>query len=280
MESASAPGDPQSFPTSKQEVEALRLWALSPSVWESCSQVLARGKGSVRYDPDNDIVFGEYTPRMLTTFFERFAKYNTTSYRYPNKIAERCFLASGGDNEGLTFSKSKTLYRRVDSSDSLIASLWEVHVRWEEVQGDDFDFISIERQDRSTAYKARAAGPPREVKFKLVGASIPNTYRETKTAAAREIPVLDQLYRELDELSATLVRWVASGHGGWVGCRNRHCYRQPSFVDHAALQKLSDQGLSLEEVKNQLVCTRCGQREAVLKPMPASLDGQREGADG
>ena len=222
-------------------------------------------------DPDNDIVIGDYTPRMLAQFFDRFARYKTGTYRYPNEVADRCFLASGGDNEGLTFSKSKTLYRKLDSSDSLAAALWEVSVHWQEVQGHDFDFMSIERQDRSTAYKSRAAGPPREARFKLVGAGIPNTYKETKTAAAREIPMLDKLYCELDELSTTLERWTISGHGAWVGCQNRHCYRKPVFVDHSALRGYAEQGLSLEELKSKLVCTRCGQREAVLKPMPASL---------
>ena len=72
---------------------------------------------------------------------------------------------------------------------------------------------------------------------------------------------------DLDYLSLpheTLDDWVQNGFHMWAMCQTPLCHR--SVLSHDDLRRYADAGLSLDELRARMRCSRCGMRGARVKP--------------
>lgn len=200
--------------------------------------------------------------RELDKIFTQHDRYNMFYLPYPHPLMNDLYLSHSGDNER-GYTKTKQLLRRRSGTQGWNQVLWSVGLSWENTQDEDYDFVSMEVPDTSTAYKRGRRFPAKEIRFKLVG-SWASDGQEPERAAG-ELAVLRALYRVLDESSASLESWSSSPYDMLV-----HCFRcrHENVIERSMLRRFMQQGLLLDAVMNRLTCQKCGQRKTRSIPVP------------
>lgn len=78
---------------------------------------------------------------------------------------------------------------------------------------------------------------------------------------------IKQYRSDIERLSRTpdtLRRWIDDGLEMQVNCSLAHC-RKPTILENADLERYHAAGLSLDDLKSRLKCSKCGRRGAELR---------------
>ncbi|MBJ6125408.1 hypothetical protein [Microvirga splendida] len=210
-------------------------------------------------NPDESIL-GKLSLREVKDIIEMVTKYSPSKtgnipvtsngyYCYPDPRLEDLGHRSSSDDEGWPRERDIALYRYKDARREYGEYVWQVKVGWESTNGEDFDYIE---------------NPPVGEKFKL------NNYwiqREIDTLA-EELTALRDLCSGLDHSTSTLEEWAASGLGAAIVCCEAWCSRDIVYVQNDWLIERAKLGLSLSDLMGRIRCTKCGKRNAKLRPYP------------
>jgi hypothetical protein len=144
---------------------------------------------------------------------------------------------------------------------------WEITFCFTDwVKGADFEYTALAAKNNTTAYKKRPSGPARETKFALERCIFNSNAESLEWAVS--------FYRELVEgcegLEATekdLRVWAQSGLNMQVLCSKPYCWSEGSTVSNKRLCEFVSAGLSMEALRQRMICKECSTREPYLRPI-------------
>lgn len=141
-------------------------------------------------------------------------------------------------------------------------------LRFESVSSDDdtFDYIAMAERDTTTAYKRGIKGTPKETKFRASGAWVTSREGPVELWIRREAARLAAIIDKLEASSKDLCTWSDNGFDMSVTCAAVRCvnHTYPPVIPNARLRPYADKGLTLEQFREKLKCSRCGNSTSVL----------------
>lgn len=153
----------------------------------------------------------------------------------------------GGFQDSYSFSfPASSISGRIDT---------RMAVMFEDTRDNDYDYISMETRDTSTAYKWGPKGSPSEVKFKINRTIIEREKGDAESWFECELTRLKGILDGLDKATKSLQSWAEHGIDIKVFCANCH---NAAIIPGGRLLTYVEHGLSLEQFKTKLKCNRCG----------------------
>jgi hypothetical protein len=181
-----------------------------------------------------DIALRGYNYSIYMQRVERIKIYKSTDYE-------------GGFRDSYNFCfPASTINERTDT---------RMAVTFEDMGDDDYDYVSTETRDTSTAYKWGSKGTPKEVKFKINIAVIKREKGDVESWFECELTRLQIILDGLDEATKSLRSWAEHGIDMRVVCPN--C-TNAAIIPSGRLLTYVEHGLSLDQFKRKLKCKECG----------------------
>lgn len=228
-------------------------------------------------------VFFDLSLRRIEKIIKKGQKYSVwaDSYWHPKKENSFYRINKSGDYEGIPISDTLTLqYLHGDIENITKAEvLWEIYLEYQSTSDDTYDYTATVRADRSTAYKMKPGGPPREVKFRLINAlrgrvGWSSLHDPQKIPAEQlrkfyeDLVYLEKSFSIADELIKDIDAWISSGMGMRIFCG---CHRRVN-LSNKTIFDFSRRGLTLDQIKQNLKCKECGKRPHTLLPPDRELN--------
>jgi hypothetical protein len=231
-------------------------------------QRIDKGMGFSCHQHD-EVFIGDHTLRQVEQTILRIEKYQHC--RDPLMAGLR--FTGNSDYEGFP-EDSLTLDKARDERGGSWRIGLKYHATGGGVTGDVYDYVKIVRRDRGTAYKMRPPGPPRETKFILDSGFVHSDDKVPLAQISTELSTLDELATAMDESTATLEAWAKSGLAMRVRCVDLPlggkvplgCFRETE-IPAETLSDFAQRGLSLIDLQDRMICSKCGRRNPRLYPV-------------
>jgi hypothetical protein len=132
-----------------------------------------------------------------------------------------------------------------------------------------YDYTAMASRDTSTAYKYGSRMTPTETRFKVCRAIIKRNEADADTWIQSELARLENICDLLEKITKDLKSWAESKIEMRVFCPTAATcrpYSSAAIITCDQLSIYSKQGLSLEDLKQKLICKVCGKRCYLIRP--------------